>query len=93
MTTPNYFWLVVLWDRHCDDTYRLCTSLAQAQHVADLLMESWDLVDSSKWVRDNPYEADDTNSSQGQYVYTHSTYDDGPRLHIQRLFVERVVVP
>lgn len=80
----EHIWLVILYDRHADELYQWTVTLAKAVVLANSLMQSYGR--RYEWIRDDPYETLDEHFIEpGDWLYRHTTFDDGPRLHIQRV--------
>lgn len=74
-------WLVVMQDRHIDDTYLAASTRARAEAIAQKLMDEW-------W---NGRYRGDWRRQEDQatpWMFVHQTYDDGPYLHIETVEVE-----
>ena len=69
-------YLVVLYDRHTDDSYMACRNLEFAKRAADKLMGSYE--DRYHWHLEDV-------SADGWH-YRHITeLEDGPRIHIEEI--------
>lgn len=67
-------YLIVMYDRHCDDQYGACRDLEFAKKVADQFMSQYG--DRYKWEEQEVRD----------WLYYHvSNADDGPRVHIEEL--------
>lgn len=67
-------YLVVLYDRHTDDSYMACRNLDLAQRAADKLMKSYD----GRYT----WEPKDIKG----WHYRHITeVEDGPNIHIEEI--------
>lgn len=68
-------YLVVLYDRHCDDQYVARHKFSDAIAAADQLIGAYG--SRYKWVQEEDSE---------QWLYRHSTgFDEGPNIHIEKV--------
>lgn len=67
-------YLVVMYDRHCDDQYGACRTFDFAKKVADEFMAEYG--DRYKW---------EEHEIRGWLHYHETGSADGPRVHIEEL--------
>ena len=67
-------YLVILWDRHTDEEYRVCRTLDAAKAAADELMEEYG--DRYQW------RPEDVEGWHYQHI---TELEDGPNIHIEEL--------